>query len=76
MSAIFYNTTLGMIKLSVLSLYKRILRGVQNPRMTLVVWIVFGIVAANTLANVLVSIFQCWPIKAAWDVTILPADKK
>ncbi|ORY12072.1 hypothetical protein BCR34DRAFT_564185 [Clohesyomyces aquaticus] len=74
--ALFYNTTLGMIKLSVLSLYHRILRGVQSQVLRTVVWAVFGIVAVNTLANVLVSVFQCWPVKAAWDVTILPADKK
>lgn len=65
-----------MIKLSVLSLYKRILRGVQSQKLQIVVWVVFGIVAANTLANVFVAIFQCWPIKAAWDLSILPGDKK
>ncbi|KAF2658322.1 hypothetical protein K491DRAFT_276322 [Lophiostoma macrostomum CBS 122681] len=74
--AIFYNTTLGMIKLSVLSLYMRILRGVQSQKMLTVVWVVFGIVAGNTLANVLVAVFGCWPIKAAWDVTMAAADKR
>ncbi|KAF2015782.1 hypothetical protein BU24DRAFT_480485 [Aaosphaeria arxii CBS 175.79] len=74
--AIFYNTTLGMIKLSVLALYRRILRGVQSQRLRIIVWSVFGIVACNTTANVLVAIFQCWPIKAAWDVTISPNDKR
>ncbi|KAJ4344584.1 uncharacterized protein N0V89_012328 [Didymosphaeria variabile] len=73
-SAIFYNLTLGMIKLSVLSLYQRILRGVQSPTMRTVVWIVFGIVAANTFANVLVAVFQCHPIKAAWDSS-LPSEQ-
>ncbi|KAF2441169.1 hypothetical protein P171DRAFT_366918 [Karstenula rhodostoma CBS 690.94] len=66
-SAIFYNFTLGMIKLSVLSLYHRILRGVQSTALRTVVWVIFGIVAANTFANVLVAMFQCHPIKAAWD---------
>ncbi|KAF1996049.1 hypothetical protein P154DRAFT_609589 [Amniculicola lignicola CBS 123094] len=74
--AIFYNTTLGMIKLSVLSLYQRILRGVQSQVLPTVVWVVFAIVACNTIANVLVALFQCWPIKAAWDLTILPENKK
>jgi hypothetical protein len=64
-----------MIKLSVLALYKRILRGVQSQRLRNLVWIVAGIVAANTLANVLVAIFQCWPISAAWDV-LIPAGNK
>ena len=74
--AVFYNTTLGMIKLSVLSLYRRILRGVQSQTLGKIVWVLFAIVAANTAANVLVVIFQCWPIKAAWDLTIMPEDKR
>ncbi|KAK7184162.1 integral membrane protein [Paraphaeosphaeria sporulosa] len=73
-SALFYNFTLGMIKLSVLSLYHRILRGVQSTALRTVVWIVFGIVAANTFANVLVAMFQCHPIKAAWDSSLKPED--
>lgn len=73
-SAIFYNFTLGMIKLSVLALYQRILRGVQSPMLRTIVWIVFGIVAANTTANVLVAVFQCHPIRAAWDVSLPPTE--
>ncbi|KAF2176565.1 hypothetical protein K469DRAFT_742884 [Zopfia rhizophila CBS 207.26] len=73
--AAFYNTTLGMIKLSVLSLYRRILRGVPSQTLRTVVWAVFAIVACNTLANVLSVLFQCWPITAAWDV-LIPADEK
>jgi hypothetical protein len=65
-----------MIKLSVLSLYRRILRGVQSQRLRTIVWVVFGVVAANTVANVLVAIFQCSPISAAWDITILPEEKR
>jgi hypothetical protein len=65
-----------MIKLSVLSLYMRILRGVQNQKMLTVVWVVFAIVSFNTLANVLVAIFGCWPVKAAWDLTIPATAKK
>jgi hypothetical protein len=61
---------LGLIKLSVLALYLRILKGVQGRLLMNVVWGVGIIVAANTIANVLVCIFQCWPIQAAWDVTI------
>jgi hypothetical protein len=76
LSAVFYNTCLGMIKLSVLSLYQRILRGVPSQTLPTIVWVLFGLVACNTTANVLVVIFQCWPVKAAWDVTILPEDKR
>jgi uncharacterized protein YacL len=71
-SAIFYNLTLGMIKLSVLSLYQRILRGVQSTALRTIVWVVFGIIAANTFANILVAVFQCHPIKAAWDSSLTP----
>ncbi|KAH9862408.1 hypothetical protein J1614_011063 [Plenodomus biglobosus] len=74
-SAVFYNTVLGMVKLSVLCLYLRIIRGVQSQSVRTLVWSVIAVVAGNTLANVTVAIFQCWPIKAAWDVTI-PANEK
>ena len=74
--AVFYNTVLGMVKLSVLCLYLRIIRGVQSQSVRFLVWSVFVIVASNTLANVTVAIFQCWPIKAAWDVTIAPDQKR
>ncbi|KAF2683323.1 hypothetical protein K458DRAFT_452824 [Lentithecium fluviatile CBS 122367] len=74
--AIFYNTSLGLIKLSVLSLYHRILRGVQSQILRNVVWGMFILVAANTTANVLVAIFQCWPIEAAWDISIPKNDKR
>ncbi|KAJ4301085.1 hypothetical protein N0V90_003175 [Kalmusia sp. IMI 367209] len=75
-SAIFYNFVLGMIKLSVLSLYQRILRGVQSQTLRTIVWVIFGIVAANTFANVLVAAFQCHPIRAAWDVTLRNDEKR
>lgn len=61
-----------MIKLSVLALYQRILRGVQSQMLKTIVWVVFGIVAANTTANVSVAIFQCRPLKAAWDASLDP----
>jgi len=76
LSAIFYNTTLGMIKLSVLSLYQRILRGVQSQTLPTIVWVLFGVVACNTTINVFLVIFQCWPIKAAWNANSLPQDKQ
>ncbi|KAL1964877.1 hypothetical protein VTN77DRAFT_6230 [Rasamsonia byssochlamydoides] len=64
--ALFYNTVLGMVKLSVLSLYRRILRGVQSTRLTRLNWAVFTLVSMNTTANVLVAAFQCHPIEAAF----------
>ncbi|PVH90738.1 hypothetical protein DM02DRAFT_710011 [Periconia macrospinosa] len=62
-ASIFYNATLGTIKLSVLSLYLRILRGVPSPALRTAVWAIFVLVAMNMLANVLVCIFQCKPIR-------------
>lgn len=55
-----------MVKLSVLSLYRRILGGVQSSVMIKVNWVVFTIVGMNTTANVLVAAFQCRPIVAAF----------
>ncbi|KAI8943870.1 hypothetical protein NX059_001841 [Plenodomus lindquistii] len=74
-TSIFYNTTLGMVKLSVLCLYMRIIRGAQLQSVHILVWSVFSVVACNTMVNVCIAVFQCWPIQAAWDVTI-PADGK
>ncbi|ETN41052.1 uncharacterized protein HMPREF1541_02986 [Cyphellophora europaea CBS 101466] len=65
-SSVFYNSSLGFIKCSVLALYAR-LGDRQLKRMSL---IVLAICAASASANVLVCIFQCWPLNAAWDQTI------
>lgn len=68
--AIFYNATLGFVKLSVLCLYRRILRGVSSKKLKIANWIVFGIVGLNTSINVGLACFQCRPIDAAFDLTI------
>ncbi|EKG09013.1 hypothetical protein MPH_14009 [Macrophomina phaseolina MS6] len=70
MCAIFYNATLGMVKLSVLSLYRRILAGVPSRRLPIINWIAFGIVGVNTCVNVFLAAFQCRPIAAAFDSSI------
>ncbi|EON68673.1 hypothetical protein W97_07931 [Coniosporium apollinis CBS 100218] len=65
-SSIFYLTCLFFIKASVLALYMR-LGDHQLQRLSIVV---LAICIAQALANVLVCIFQCSPIPAAWDMRI------
>lgn len=59
-----------MVKLSVLSLYFRILRGVQSPILWKLNWVVCAIVTFNTTANVFVAVFSCHPIEAAFNLSI------
>ncbi|ODH48263.1 hypothetical protein GX48_05663 [Paracoccidioides brasiliensis] len=67
--ALFYNSTLGFVKLSVLALYRRILTGLRSNRLSVANWIIFVLVATNTAINVFVAAFQCNPIKRAWKPT-------
>ena len=68
--ALTYNTTLGMVKLSVLALYRRILQGVPSRTLLILNWCVFGLVACNTTINVFIAAFQCNPVHAAFDSKI------
>ncbi|KAK2813660.1 hypothetical protein FQN50_000058 [Emmonsiellopsis sp. PD_5] len=70
--AIFYNSTLGFVKLSVLALYRRILRGVHSKPLSIANWAVFGLVAVNTICNVCIAAFQCNPVARAWNPTSVP----
>ncbi|KAJ9662010.1 hypothetical protein H2201_006299 [Coniosporium apollinis] len=65
-SSIFYLTCLFFIKASVLALYMR-LGDRQLQRLSI---IVLAICIAQAIANVLVCIFHCSPIPAAWDMRI------
>jgi hypothetical protein len=69
--AIFYNTTLGMVKLSVLALYRRILQGVPSPTLSILNYTLAGVVAANTIINVSIAAFQCSPVRGAFDSTVI-----
>lgn len=64
--AVFYNSTLGFVKLSVLSLYRRILSGIPSRKLLVANWTLFVIVSLNTSINVFIAIFQCKPIKGAF----------
>ncbi|KAI8670578.1 hypothetical protein NCS57_00529500 [Fusarium keratoplasticum] len=72
LSSIFYNACLGFIKISVLALYMRL----GDPKLRKVALVMVGVVSCQAGANVLACIFQCSPIRGAYDVTILPKDKK
>ncbi|KAI6784065.1 uncharacterized protein J7T54_004611 [Emericellopsis cladophorae] len=72
LSSIFYNACLGFIKISVLALYKRL----GDARLTKLSMIMIGVICCQAGGNVLACIFQCAPVQAAYDVTILPEDKK
>ncbi|GAD96327.1 hypothetical protein NFIA_027900 [Paecilomyces variotii No. 5] len=65
-SSIFYNATLGFIKTSVLSLYSRL----GDSTLKKMSYVMIAIVGSQATANVLVCIFQCNPIPAAWDTSI------
>ncbi|KAK6080622.1 integral membrane protein [Seiridium cupressi] len=69
-SSIFYNATLGFIKISVLALYMRL--GDRLLRRLALVMI--GVVACQAGGNVMACIFECSPVAAAYDQSI--TDKK
>ncbi|CRK30696.1 hypothetical protein BN1708_015835 [Verticillium longisporum] len=72
LSSIFYNACLGFIKISVLALYMRL----GDRKLRRVAMVMVGVICCQAGANVLACIFQCAPVSAAYDVRILPADKK
>ncbi|OJD34915.1 uncharacterized protein BKCO1_20000153 [Diplodia corticola] len=66
LSSIFYNACLGFIKTSVLALYMRL--GDRTLRRMAI--IITCIVAAQASAHVIVCIFQCSPVSAAYDLAV------
>ncbi|KAH8883567.1 hypothetical protein GQ53DRAFT_771542 [Thozetella sp. PMI_491] len=65
-----YATSTSLVKLAVLALYARIFRSVQSRLMTYGTRIVGLMVIGWWIANILVTIFQCNPIPAAWDPNV------
>ncbi|KAI1186290.1 hypothetical protein F5B17DRAFT_404533 [Nemania serpens] len=55
--------TVGMTKISILLLYKRIF---ATPKFVTMVWILIGLVVAWTLSFTLALFFSCIPIQAQW----------
>ncbi|KAF4451269.1 hypothetical protein F53441_5690 [Fusarium austroafricanum] len=72
LSSIFYNACLGFIKISVLALYTRL----GDKTLRKAAFVMMAVVGCQAGANVMACIFQCSPVPAAYDITILPADKK
>ncbi|KFX90994.1 hypothetical protein V490_06144 [Pseudogymnoascus sp. VKM F-3557] len=70
-SSIFYNATLCFIKLSVLALYMRLGDDTLH-KMSIVM---MGVIACQGLAFVLTCIFQCSPVRGAWDTGMRPTPK-
>lgn len=72
LSSVMYNATLGFIKTSVLSLYMRL----GDERLRTLSIVMICVVSCQATAHVLVCIFQCSPIQAAYDVTIPDSAKR
>jgi hypothetical protein len=61
-----YMACVMFIKLSLLYLYKRISTP-GNRRFSIAWWITAFVVIGYTIPSLLATIFQCRPVKAAWD---------
>ncbi|KFY30406.1 hypothetical protein V493_01939 [Pseudogymnoascus sp. VKM F-4281 (FW-2241)] len=70
-SSIFYNATLCFIKLSVLALYMR-LGDEMLRRMSIGM---MGVIGCQGIAFVLTCIFQCTPVRGAWEPMMVPTPK-
>ncbi|KAF3044554.1 hypothetical protein E8E11_004508 [Didymella keratinophila] len=63
------------VKMSILALYHRIgsgKRGLPLIVQSRAIWATAGFISAFALAVILVQIFSCLPVTAAWDVTQIP----
>lgn len=67
-SEIYYPIVVTLVKSSILCLYIRLFRIKASFRKTCYVFLVF--VVAWGISIVLVTIFQCSPVRAAWDKRI------
>ncbi|KAL1624257.1 hypothetical protein SLS56_007959 [Neofusicoccum ribis] len=65
-SALFYQATLGLTKLSILSLYRRILAGTPCRTLPRLNAATTALAALTTTANVCTAAFQCAPVAAAF----------
>lgn len=65
MIEIFYTTAAALIKFSTLLLYRRIFD--SNKKLTIACWVIAGVVANYSIAQIFMSIFECTPVHKAWD---------
>lgn len=68
---VLYVAGTATVKLSVLMLYRRLFRSQET--FCKILWALCTFELAYSTAGVLVIIFQCRPIQAAWDVSIEPS---
>ncbi|KAI4192779.1 MAG: hypothetical protein LQ348_003039, partial [Seirophora lacunosa] len=74
-SQILYELTVNLTKLSILFLYLRVFPPLQNPRFTRAVVAVMRFIALYMFISIVVTIFQCNPIRKAWDRYSTPAGR-
>ena len=67
-SEIFYVVGTALVKFSFLYLYQRLFG--SNHRFRQVLWACGAFVAAYSLVEVIVLIFQCRPVNALWDMHV------
>lgn len=68
---IVYVLGAALVKWAILLLYRRLFG--SNRRFQYVLWSVGAFVSAYSLAEVLVIIFQCRPVDAAWNLSVTPS---
>ncbi|KAK7955738.1 GMC oxidoreductase [Apiospora aurea] len=62
-----YYFSLGQVKVAILLFYLRIFpRQSGHQRFRVLCWVMIAAVAIYTVANMLILIFQCWPVSYAW----------
>lgn len=62
---VFYTVAAALIKFSTLLLYRRIFD--VSKRLMVACWVVAGVVSCYSIAQTVMSIFQCTPVHKAWD---------
>ncbi|CAF9919147.1 MAG: hypothetical protein ALECFALPRED_000982 [Alectoria fallacina] len=62
---VFYTAAAAAIKFSTLLLYRRIFD--SNKRLMIACWVVAAVVASYSIAQIVMSIFQCAPVHKAWN---------
>lgn len=66
LSSIFYNACLGFLKSSILAFYLRL----GDPHLKRLAQVLLAVVVTQALANVLSCIFECTPVKAAYNAQL------
>ena len=64
---VLYNPAIACVKLSCLLLYRRVF---PSKRFHIVLYVIGGLIFAYSWIIMITAIFQCSPIKAAWDMTV------